>query len=225
MKKYLWNIDEIAEAVTTSHSYSGVLAKLGIPNRGNNIKTLKDKIRDAKMDVSHFTGQSYKRGKSNYKYLSASQYLKNGSRIKSFVLKEKLIQEGIKEAACEICGISNWMYRPIILQLHHINGRHDDNRLENLQILCPNCHSQTETFAGKANKHIEYKNTCIVCGKRISCGSTYCRKCYDYNIRRKIRVSDEDLIKEYGETKNLSLLARKYGVTATAIRNRLKLLG
>lgn len=60
-------------------------------------------------------------------------------------LKERLFSEGIKECKCECCGISEWQGKPISLQLHHING----NRLENLQILCPNCHSQTDNFSSK----------------------------------------------------------------------------
>ena len=64
-------------------------------------------------------------------------------------LKARLISTGLKQSRCESCGISEWRGQPITLALHHINGVRDDNRLENLQILCPNCHSQTDTFAGR----------------------------------------------------------------------------
>jgi DNA-binding CsgD family transcriptional regulator len=64
-------------------------------------------------------------------------------------LKARLIREGLKAERCEGCGLVDWQGDPITLALHHVNGVRDDNRLENLQLLCPNCHSQTDTFAGR----------------------------------------------------------------------------
>lgn len=64
-------------------------------------------------------------------------------------LKRRLLAAGIKQDICEICGISQWCDAPLALTLHHINGDRHDNRLENLQLLCPNCHSQTDTFGGR----------------------------------------------------------------------------
>ena len=64
-------------------------------------------------------------------------------------LKGRLIKAGLKEKCCEICGITDWMDMPINLQLHHKNGDGLDNRIENLQFLCPNCHSQTDTYGGR----------------------------------------------------------------------------
>lgn len=64
-------------------------------------------------------------------------------------LKLRLIGAGLKENRCEECGISEWRGRPLSLALHHINGDGRDNRLENLALLCPNCHSQTDNFAGR----------------------------------------------------------------------------
>jgi DNA-binding CsgD family transcriptional regulator len=74
--------------------------------------------------------------------------LLDGRRNRDHV-KQRLIDLGLKENACELCGCSQWRGRPLSLALHHVNGEGQDNRLENLQLLCPNCHSQTENFAGR----------------------------------------------------------------------------
>lgn len=64
-------------------------------------------------------------------------------------LKLRLVSAGLKDARCEHCGAKRWSGKPLNLALHHINGDRLDNRLENLQLLCPNCHSQTDTYAGR----------------------------------------------------------------------------
>jgi DNA-binding CsgD family transcriptional regulator len=64
-------------------------------------------------------------------------------------LKQRLLAAGVMEARCDACGIGAWRGRPLSLALHHVNGDGSDNRLENLQLLCPNCHSQTANFAGR----------------------------------------------------------------------------
>ena len=78
----------------------------------------------------------------------ALEELLTGKRNRSH-LKGRLLRLGIKASVCEACGISQWRDLPLSLALHHVNGDGRDNRLENLQLLCPNCHSQTENFAGR----------------------------------------------------------------------------
>ena len=64
-------------------------------------------------------------------------------------LKLRLISEGLKENRCEACGLTEWRGQPLSMQLHHVNGRRKDNRLENIAFLCPNCHAQTENWSGR----------------------------------------------------------------------------
>ena len=86
-------------------------------------------------------------GKPHYESRkSAMYYIENNITIDSKILKKKLIEEGLKERKCECCDMSKWMGKPIPLELHHINGNHYDNRFENLQILCRNCHGQKHGY-------------------------------------------------------------------------------
>jgi hypothetical protein len=78
-----------------------------------------------------------------------------GRRANRSHLKRRLIEEGLKEDRCEICGITHWMGKPVSMQLHHKNGDGSDNRLPNLELLCGTCHSQTDTYGAKnANRHL-----------------------------------------------------------------------
>ena len=73
-----------------------------------------------------------------------------GRRTSRTHLKARLLREGLKNNRWEICGISTWRGRPLSMQFHHINGDGSDNRLENIQFLCANCHSQTDTYGGRS---------------------------------------------------------------------------
>jgi DNA-binding CsgD family transcriptional regulator/5-methylcytosine-specific restriction endonuclease McrA len=78
-----------------------------------------------------------------------SELLVEGTYRGRFNLKARLLKEGLKANRCERCGVGEWCGEPLTLALHHINGRRNDNRLENLELLCPNCHSQTDNYAGR----------------------------------------------------------------------------
>jgi DNA-binding CsgD family transcriptional regulator len=70
-------------------------------------------------------------------------------------LKSRLLRAGIKDGHCERCRISSWRGAPVAMQLHHINGDRYDNRIDNLELLCPNCHSQTDTYGGRSDHRSE----------------------------------------------------------------------
>lgn len=75
--------------------------------------------------------------------------LSKGSKFSSDYIKKVILQKELKSYKCEKCGISDWCGSKIILELDHIDGVHDNNEIDNLRLLCPNCHSQTDTFRGR----------------------------------------------------------------------------
>lgn len=86
--------------------------------------------------------------KTDPKYKTAEEYIQS-SCVKSHILKQKLIRDRIKENKCEICGYSEWLGQPIPLELHHKDGNHYNNNLDNLQVICPNCHALQPNNSGR----------------------------------------------------------------------------
>ena len=102
-----------------------------------------------KMNISYSGNKGSKGLEQHYSgYKTAKEYIQ-GNCISSHRLKQKLIRDGIKQAKCEICGLTTWLDNLIPLELHHIDGNHFNNNFENLQILCPNCHALQPTNSGK----------------------------------------------------------------------------
>lgn len=128
--------------VSSSGSWAEVCRQVGVvPATGaqSHIKKVASKF---SLDSSHFLGQGWSKGKT-YHRRNTSEYLVNPSFINSDKLRKRLIAEGIKEKACERCGLNYWFNDDEVpLELDHINSDHFDCRLENLRILCANCHYQ-----------------------------------------------------------------------------------
>jgi hypothetical protein len=155
MTKRKWEIKNLEDAVRKSISIANVLRLLGLKPRGSNYITIKKEIRNLGLDTSHFLGFAHLKGRkksSVYKTMTKDLLVENSdagsSCIKNRILKEKLIHYSCKE-----CGLIDWLGKPIVLHLDHINGNNRDHRIENLRFLCPNCHSNTDTYCGKKNKH------------------------------------------------------------------------
>ena len=87
--------------------------------------------------------------KPNGKYMPLLEYLQNSEDIQSNKVRVKLLKEGYKEHRCECCGLTTWLNGPIPLELHHKDGDHKHNVLENYELLCPNCHALTDSYRGK----------------------------------------------------------------------------
>jgi len=150
--KYKHTKEQIQEAVNNSLSMRQLLTILGIANRGGNYKTMYKRLGALDIDISHFTGKMHSKGKKLPLKRPIEDYLSNSQPIGSFRLKNRLIREGILEHKCSCCNLTEWLGAPIPIELDHINGNSDDNSLENLRLLCPNCHALTETYRGKNQK-------------------------------------------------------------------------
>jgi len=159
----------------------------------------------------------------NEGYKPASEYLGTNKHITSHKLKIKLIRDGLKENKCELCGLTEWQGKPIPLELHHINGNHYDNNLNNLQILCPNCHAIQNGNSG-ANIPIlkkereEVHNYCIDCDKEISSDAIRCKSCAakQKNVH-KVEWPTREELKDLIRNKPFAQIAKQYGVSDKAI--------
>lgn len=153
MSKRKWTDEQFIKAVKDSLSYAEIIRKLGLKVAGSNYDTVKRKISELKLDTSHMTFQGWNKGEK-YRQIKPKQpieeiLVEHSTYVNTNSLRKRLLNEKLKERKCECCGNIEWLGKPIALELHHVNGIKDDLRLENLQILCPNCHTFTDNYRGK----------------------------------------------------------------------------
>ena len=151
-KKRQYNLEDVIKAVENNFSIAGVLRDLGLRPIGGNYKTIHHLIQDNNLDVSHFTGQGWNVGlKFNPKgTITNEQVFVADSNYKcSWRLRERY-KSLLGINYCEYCLLSEWQGQPIPLEIHHVNGKNTDNRLDNLVLLCPNCHALTDNYRGRA---------------------------------------------------------------------------
>lgn len=244
--------EELTQKCVSSITISETLRRLGLSiNSRANRKWLKSKIEKLNIDTSHWKGQKHMEGKTRT-YVSKiplEEILVENHYISTGALKNRLKKEGLLKDVCYSCGINEWLGQKLSLQLDHINGTNTDNRIENLRLLCPNCHSLTPTFCRrKSSLHKEEvidensidlkskffrkekitikdrKKKCLSCDSVIYFRSTRCRPCASkISFNQKILwPSDSELIKELSKI-SFTALAKRLGVSDNAIRKHLKL--
>ncbi len=157
MKPRLWTIGQLQKAAKNSTSIRQVLQKIGLREAGGNYAQIKKYLALYKVNTNHFKGKAWNKG-MRYSLSSRTplkEILVRNSNYQSYKLKSRLFSEGFKKKRCEICG---WAKESpdgrLPLELDHINGDSKDNRLENLRILCPNCHSLQLTHRGRNKRRV-----------------------------------------------------------------------
>ena len=150
-RKTRWTDDQLRDAVASAQSYSQAIRALGLVPAGGNFVQVQRRIRELALDTSHFLGRAWNVGwKIDPRPRTPlAEVLVAGRWANTHALKKRLFAAGLKEPRCELCG---WAERApdgrIPVELDHISGDTNDNRLVNLRIVCPNCHALQPTHRG-----------------------------------------------------------------------------
>jgi Zn finger protein HypA/HybF involved in hydrogenase expression len=223
MTNRTWNDEQLKEAVSSSKTMAEVARKLGMKAFGANNKTIKKWIVKLELSTDHFLsrGEQLKLSRGKLKKMSHKDLFSENNVDRKYI-KKTIIKDKLIEYKCSICNLVEWQGQKLSLHLDHINGVNNDNRLENLRFLCPNCHSLTDTYCGKALKNAFVKEAkCLDCYKKIDKQSKRCKSCALKQRPRKIEWMELDklisLVKEMGYSK----VGRALGVSGNAVKKHI----
>ncbi len=219
--------DEIIEILNNCKSFREALNKFGYCSNGSaGYVSAKRIIKKRNIVIPKY--HYYGKGKSNPKYKLNEILIKNSKYTSRRSLKKRLLDEGLLEYKCKCGNTGMWEGKTLVLQLEHKNGINNDNRLENLEFLCPNCHSQSKTFAGRNSGLIKKSKTIkyCKCGAEIYKTSKMCKKCRSKfvahkNRKIKLRPTHKELVTLVNNI-GYRGTGTKYGVSDNTIRKWIK---
>lgn len=224
MARRKWNDQDLIKAVANSFCISDVLKELKINHRGQNGPTIKKHIEKLSLTTSHWRDQVITKVRTGHEIPIEDVFVINSTFTRSH-LKDKIIKHQLLDYQCIECGmLDTWNNKPITLQLDHINGINTDHRLVNLRFLCPNCHSQTNNFAGgnATNRKTSIKRNCLKCNNYISrvSKSGLCNMCRC--TQDKFHWPSDDQLIELLITKTPYAISKELKVSFTSLYKRLK---
>jgi hypothetical protein len=153
VKQRKYTDEQLAEAVRTSYSVRAVLEKIGLTPAGGNYESIKKRVGELGLDTSHFLGQAILKGQAHsYGTRALGDILVHRKLENTWRLRNRLLDEGLKEHCCERCGRGEWLGESIPLELHHRDGDRTNNTLSNIELVCPNCHALTDNYRGSKKK-------------------------------------------------------------------------
>jgi Zn finger protein HypA/HybF involved in hydrogenase expression len=215
--------DDFKKMVETSISIGDICQKLTARKGGSVFSNIKHRIKTMDLNTDHFINGRV--GKYNPSYVSREEFIQRIVEKKPMELawlKKKLIEFSIIPNKCNDCKIENsWNGKPLTLQLDHIDGDFTNNVIDNLRLLCPNCHSQTPTFS--MGKRIKNKYVCLDCGCETSGYSDRCHMCSHKKKRKVIHPTKEELEKLVKSTP-MTKIGSAFGVTDNAVRKWCKVM-
>lgn len=221
--------ESVAIAIEGSISKKEVLNKLGLQASGGNYKSLEKACESHGLPLPAFDYRSAGKNLNRPKEIPNEEvFVQNSTYSNRTLIKKRLLKLGLENRCSECLLTPTWNGKRLTLQLDHINGVADDNRLENLRLLCPNCHSQTETFCGRGAgaKRKSRKSTCS-CGNSKSSGAGLCREC---NLKWRsnrygVRWPDDRTLLDDVARLGSSAVSRAIGVSEAAVRKRVRKIG
>ncbi len=206
---------ELKKITLESFSYNEILRKLGKSSSASSYRSLHKAIKRFNVDTSHLLNKSeIMKLKRIENHLNNDELFVENSTSSRSTIKKRIIQEHLIEYRCSLCTQDNiWQGQNLVLILDHINGKNNDNRLENLRFVCPNCNSQLITHCrNKKNGEIMIKKPKV---------KTKRRYIPNYNIRKVVRP-DISILKEQVNNIGYTKTGRLYGVSPTSIRKWIK---